>query len=240
MGIDTVVLVTGSSQGIGRAIAEGFAGKQWQVILNSRSDNEKIHSVRDTIVKAGGKAEIATGDVSKEEDVNTIVKNIFDQWGRIDVLINNAGLIHEDLISSVSDEKWDRILDANVKGVFLCTKAVSRYMVKAQSGSIINISSIQGVRGGNGTSAYAASKGGVISFTKSAARELGKRGITVNAVLPGYQATGMENKSYENRAKEMSVLGTTTAMQELVEFVIFLSQVNSVSGQVFNWDSRII
>lgn len=235
-----LILVTGSSQGIGRAIAEGFAKEQWQVILNSRKNDEKIQSVRDTIVKAGGNAEIVTGDVSKEKDVHTAIKNIIEQFGRIDVLINNAGLIHENLLPNVSDETWDAMINANLKGLFFCTKAVSRYMMKARSGSIINISSIQGIRGGNGTSAYAASKGGVISFTKSAAWELGKRGITVNAVLPGYQATGMQNKKYEEWAKEMSVLVTTTDMDELVRFIILLVQMKTVSGQVFNWDSRII
>lgn len=240
MGVEKVVFITGSSQGIGRALAEGFAREQWQVILNSRKNDQKIQSVRDTIVKTGGKAAIAAGDVSKEQDVSAIIKNIIEQFGRIDVLINNAALIHEDLIPNVSDETWERMLNVNLKGLFFCTKAVSRYMMKARSGAIVNISSIQGIRGGKGTSAYAASKGGVISFTKSAAWELGKRGITVNAVLPGYQATGMENEKYEEWAKEMSVLATTTDMHELVRFIILLVHMKTVSGQVFNWDSRII
>lgn len=240
MKTEKVVFITGSSQGIGRALAEGFAGEGWQVIVNGRRNDNKIQAVRDTITAAGGKAVIAAGDVSNEKDVQRIVKETIEQFGRVDVLINNAARIHEDLMPQVSDNTWDTILAVNLKGLFLCTKAVSRHMMKARSGSIINISSIQGVRGGRGTAAYAASKGGVISFTKSAALELGKRGITVNAVLPGYQATGMENKKYEEWAKGMSVLGTTTAMDELVRFIIMLVRMKTVSGQVFNWDSRII
>lgn len=235
-----LVFITGSSQGIGQVLAESFAREQYQVIINCRSDSQKVREVQQKIINAGGAAEIVVGDISKESDVTGMFKKIIEQFGKIDVLINNAAIIHEDLIMNVSDEKWENVLNANLKGMFLCVKAVSRHMMKARQGSIINIGSIQGVRGGKGTAAYAASKGGVISFTKSAAWELGKRGITVNAVLPGYQATGMENEQYEKWAKEMSVLNNTTDMKELMQFIIFLSTMKTISGQVFNWDSRII
>lgn len=240
MGIKKVVLVTGSSQGIGEAISEQFGAAGWQVALNGRTESDKLHAVKEKLSKKNIPVMVVPGDVGNAANVEHMVKSVIERWGRIDSLICNAGSIHEGFIGKVSDREWDHVTATNLKGVFLCTKAVSKHMITMRAGSIVIIGSIQGVRGGYATAAYAASKGGVAAFTRSVARELGKRCITVNTVLPGYQVTGMENKQYEESAKKESTLNTTTDINELSRFVVFLAGIRSVSGQVFNWDSRII
>lgn len=239
-GGNKVVLVTGSSKGIGRTIAEEFGKDGWQVALNGRSETNDLKETCAAINKTGSTANVFPGDVGIKKEVDSIVEDVINKWGKIDVLINNAGIIHENLLINTDEETWDRVINTNLKGIFLCTKAVSRPMMKVRTGSVISIGSIQGLRGGYGTAAYASSKGGLISFTKSAAQELGKRGITVNAVFPGYQKTGMENDAYDKDARQESVLGVTTDLQEVVTFIVMLAQMKSVSGQVFNWDSRIL
>ena len=243
-----VVLVTGASRGIGKAISLEFAKEKYSVVINYRNDEKQAKEVVDSIVNSGGEAFPVKADVSLSVEVNNMVNETLNKYGGIDVLVNNAGIIEDSLIINMDEEKWDKVINTNLKGVFLCCKYVSKSMIKNKKGSIINISSISGVRGNFGQSNYSASKAGIIGLTKSLAKELGRYNICVNAVLPGYHMTGLTVDSEKHaktyspgiRAKEESVLKNFTDLNEVAEFIVFLAGLKSVSGQVFNIDSRVI
>ncbi|MBD3270924.1 MAG: SDR family NAD(P)-dependent oxidoreductase [Elusimicrobia bacterium] len=238
--MNKVVFVSGSSRGIGKSIASGFARNGWQVGINGATGTDRLKATYDEINNSKDCVISLPGDVSNKEQVEQIYEKLIKSWGRIDCLVLNAGVIHECFLGKLTDTEWNRNIAVNLSGVFLCLKTFSRAFIKQRFGSIIIIGSIQGVRGGYGTAAYAASKGGVISLMLSAAAELGRRNITVNVVFPGYHATGMENKAYEQKALQESVISQTTDINELVQFVTMLAEMKTVSGQVFNWDSRMI
>ncbi len=187
---DKVVVVTGSTRGIGREIATNFAHEGAQVIIMGRNEG-LAHQVRDEIVGQGLKADSFACDVTNLENVTEIINKILDKYRGIDILINNAGITKDNLLLRMSESDWDDVINVNLKGVFNCTKIVAKVMLKAKQGKIINISSIIGISGNIGQANYAASKAGMIGFTKSVALELASRGITVNAVAPGYIETDM-------------------------------------------------
>lgn len=186
-----VALVTGASRGIGRAIALKLAAEGAKVAINFAGNIAKAEEVKTAVESSGGEAMLVQGDVSDFEKVNEIVEKVVDTWGRLDILINNAGITRDNLMLKMSESDFDSVIATNLKGVFNCTKAVTRLMMKQHSGRIVNMSSVVGLMGNAGQANYAAAKAGIIGFTKSVAKEFAPRGITVNAVAPGFIETDM-------------------------------------------------
>ena len=186
-----IVLVTGAGRGIGASIAKRFASEGAEVIVNYSGNDEAAQKTVDEITATGGQAQKYKCSVNDSESVKVMIDEIIKEFGRIDILVNNAGITKDGLMLRMTDEDFDRVIDVNLKGTFNCTKYVSKYMLKQKSGKIINISSVVGLSGNAGQVNYSASKAGIIGITKSAAKELSSRGITVNAVAPGYVDTDM-------------------------------------------------
>lgn len=189
-----VALVTGASRGIGREIAMELAREGCNVVVNYAGSEAKAHAVVDEIKALGRDAVAYQCNVSESEAVQAMVKETVGRFGRIDILVNNAGVTRDNLLMRMKEQEWDDVININLKGVFLCTKAVTRQMMKQRSGRIINISSIVGVSGNAGQANYVAAKSGVIGLTKTSARELAPRGITVNAIAPGFISTDMTDE----------------------------------------------
>ncbi|MGL5921632.1 3-oxoacyl-ACP reductase family protein, partial [Chroococcidiopsis sp.] len=186
-----VAIVTGASRGIGRAIALSLAAEGANVVVNYASSSSAAKEVVEEIEAAGGSAIAIPADVSDAAQVDTLVNAVVDKWKRIDVLVNNAGITRDTLLLRMKPEDWQAVIDLNLTGVFLCTKAVSKIMLKQRSGRIINIASVAGQMGNPGQANYSAAKAGAIGFTKTVAKELASRGIIVNAVAPGFITTDM-------------------------------------------------
>lgn len=233
-----VALVTGASQGIGRACALALAKAGAQIALAARQE-EKIAAVAKEIEAAGGQAAAFRMDVSNEEDVKSAVKAALERFGKIDILVNNAGITKDTLLLRMKRADWDSVLQTNLTGAYLCTQAVSSAMLRQRWGRIINITSVFGETGQAGQANYAASKAGLIGFTKAIARELASRNITVNAVAPGYIETAMtEGLSAELKAKvnEMIPLGRAGTDAEVAHAVVFLASEEAayITGHVLN------
>lgn len=188
---DKVALVTGGSRGIGREIVVCLAGLGARVIINYRENREAAQGVLEQVLNGNGRAELSPFDVARQDQVDEAVKKVVDQHEKIDILVNNAGITIDGLLLRQRAPDWDRIIDVNLRGVFHCTRAASRKMIRQRYGRIINLTSVAGQMGNVGQSVYAASKAGIVGFTKSMARELAPRGITVNAVAPGFIETEM-------------------------------------------------
>lgn len=186
-----VAVVTGASGGIGRAIAAALAAQGAAVVVNYARNAQAAEELVQSLTEAGGQAMAVQADISTGEGAETLVKAAIERFGKVDILVNNAGITRDTLLMRMKEEDWDAVLDTNLKGVFLCTKAVSRPMMKARYGRIINIGSISGLLGVPGQANYSAAKAGLIGLTRSVARELGSRHITVNAVVPGAIDAGM-------------------------------------------------
>ncbi|MFG6496824.1 3-oxoacyl-[acyl-carrier-protein] reductase [Fictibacillus sp. UD] len=197
------VLVTGASRGIGRAIALYFARKGAKVAVNYSGSEAKANEVVEEIKANGGTAFAIKADISSSDDVTNMVKTVVSEFGSLDVLVNNAGITRDNLLMRMKEEDWDAVINTNLKGVFLTTKAVTRQMMKQRQGRIINIASIVGVSGNAGQANYVAAKAGVIGLTKTAAKELSSRGITVNAIAPGFIETDMTGKLEEGIKEDM-------------------------------------
>lgn len=237
-------LVTGGSRGIGRAIALRLASEGARVAINFAGNLVKAEEVKQMIESAGGEAMLVQCDVSKFDAVEQMIKTIADQWKTIDILVNNAGITRDGLLMRMKPEDFDAVVDTNLKGVFNCTKAVSRLMIKQRSGRIINMSSIVGLNGNVGQTNYAAAKAGVIGFTKAAAKEFAPRGITVNAIAPGFIETDMTSAMTEE-AKASTVeaipLGKIGAPEDVANAVAFLAsdQASYITGQVLAIDGGL-
>jgi 3-oxoacyl-[acyl-carrier protein] reductase len=234
-----LALVTGGSRGIGAAIARDLAAAGARVIVSYQTRRDAADKVVAEIVAAGGAAEATAFDVADASAVDTAFRDVAARLGNVDILINNAGVSADGLIVRTSEEAWDRVLDVNLKGVFNCTKAVTRGMMRARAGRIINISSVVGFMGNTGQSTYAAAKAGVIGFTKAAARELASRDITVNAVAPGLIATDML-ESMPAAARDMVLalvpLGRPGTPEDVAAAVTFLAGPGGayITGQVIH------
>ena len=239
-----VALVTGASRGIGREIALGLSKKGVNVAITYNSNASKAEEVVEELKKNGVKAIAIKGDSSVEEDVLSIVKTVEEELGTIDILVNNAGITRDNLLIKMKSEDWDQVINVNLKGVYLCTKAVARGMMKKRYGKIINIASIVGTNGNAGQGNYAASKAGVIGFTKSMAKEFASRGIRVNAIAPGFIQTDMTDVLKEEIKEELiksiplKSLGTPKDISNLVNFLAS-QESDYITGQVIKIDGGL-
>ncbi|MCK4532376.1 3-oxoacyl-[acyl-carrier-protein] reductase [bacterium] len=237
---DKVVLVTGAGGGIGASIALKFSQSGAKVVVADVIEEFSLNTVS-RIMEQGGEALAVTVDVSQISSVEEMVKKILDKFGKIDILINNAGITRDNLLLRMRDEEWDKVININLKGVFNCTKAVVRPMMKQRKGKIVNIASIVGIIGNAGQSNYAASKGGVISLTKTWAKEFASRNINVNAIAPGFIRTKMTDKLSEQireKINQQIPLKRFGEVEDVANLCVFLSsdEANYITGEVIKLD----
>lgn len=240
-----IALVTGGSRGIGRAIALDLAKHGAKVAVNYAGSEAKANETVEMIKAAGGEAFSVKADVSDSEAVKDMLKEVTDRFGRIDILVNNAGITRDNLLMRMKEDEWNDVINTNLKGVFLCTKAVTRQMMKQRAGRIINIASIVGVSGNAGQANYVAAKAGVIGLTKSTAKELSSRNITVNAVAPGFITTEMTDKLEDSIKDDMLKqipLGKLGDPQDVADIVTFLASEKSryMTGQTLHVDGGMV
>lgn len=236
-----IALVTGASRGIGRQIALTLAQEGAHVIINYNGSEAKAQEVKDTIEQQGGKASLYQCNVSDFTACEEMMKQLIKEYGRIDILVNNAGITRDNLIMKMKEEDFDAVLNINLKGTFNTIRHVSRQMLKQRSGKIINISSVSGILGNAGQANYAASKAGVIGLTKTMARELASRGITVNAVAPGFVDTDMTevlSEDIKQAACQQIPLGRFGKPQDIANMVAYLAseKADYITGQVISVD----
>lgn len=240
-----VAIVTGGSRGIGRAISLELANTGRRVAIVYKSNKEKALETLKEIESLGGDGDIFQADVTKWTDVEEVVKGVLTKWGRIDILINNAGITRDKLLIKMDEEDWDEVLDTDLKGAFICTRLIARHMIKNKDGRIVNIASVIGEIGNIGQSNYSAAKAGLIGFTKACARELSRWNITVNAVAPGYIDTEMTRVLDEDVKKEYLSripLGRFGKAEEVAKLVLFLvsEDASYITGQVINIDGGLV
>lgn len=236
-----VALVTGASRGIGRAIAVQLAGDGFQVVVNYHSNEEKAREVVEEIKSRGGEATAIAADVADSEAASRLVKDTAGCYGRIDVLVNNAGINQDQLLLRISDADWEKILTTNLNSAFYCSRAAIKLMLRQRYGRIISISSVVGINGNAGQVHYAASKAGLIGMARSIAREYGSRGINANIVAPGYIASDMTsdlNEEIQQKMLEGIAVGRLGTPQDVAGVVAFLvsNQADYLSGQVIRVD----
>ena len=240
------VLITGGSRGIGKAVAIKFAEKGNQIIINYVSEKTDTEKLKNELLEAGAKdVLLIKADVSNSEDVKNMVKESIEKFEKIDILVNNAGITKDNLLMRMSEEVFDKVIQINLKGTYLVTKEVTKYMMKKRSGSIVNLASVVGVAGNAGQCNYAASKAGIIGFTKSIAKELASRNIRANAVAPGFIETDMTNVLKEEIKENINSqipLRRMGSAKEVAELVYFLGEDASsyITGQVINVDGGMI
>lgn len=240
-----VALVTGASRGIGRATALALAKAGADVVVNYAGSTEKANEVVEEIKSLGREAISYQCNVSDSDAVQTMVKDTIAKFGKLDILVNNAGITRDNLLMRMKENEWDDVIDTNLKGVFLCTKAVTRQMMKQRSGRIINLASIVGVIGNPGQANYVAAKAGVIGLTKSTARELASRGITVNAVAPGFITTDMTDQLTDEQKEAMLQqipLAAFGQASDIASTVLFLASddANYITGQTIHVDGGMV
>ena len=236
-----IAVVTGAGRGIGRSVALALAAEGATVIVNYNGSRERAEEVVGEIEKNGGKAEAIQCDVSNFEQAKEFYAGVVKNYGQIDILVNNAGITRDKLIMAMTDEDFDQVIQTNLVGTFNGIKFVTRPMMKKRSGRIINISSVSGVVGNAGQANYSASKAGVIGLTKATAKELASRGITVNAVAPGFIATDMTDAlpdAVRDEAKKMIPLGSFGLPEDVADAVVFLAsdRAKYITGQVISVD----
>ena len=236
-----IALVTGAGRGIGRAIAIALAKEGAEVVINYNGSEERAKEVKQTIEENGGKASIYKCNVSDFTACEAMIKDIVKEYGHLDILVNNAGITKDGLIMKMKEEDFDSVLNVNLKGTFNTIRHSARQMLKQRSGKIINISSVSGILGNVGQANYAASKAGVIGLTKTMARELGSRGITVNAIAPGFVDTEMtevlSEEIRENACKQI-ILGRFGKPEDIANTAVFLAsdKADYITGQIISVD----
>lgn len=240
-----IAVITGASRGIGKAIAERFASAGAFVIINYNGSKEDAQEVKREILEHGGNAEIMQCNVADFAACETFIKQIVDRYGRIDVLVNNAGITKDGLLMRMSEEAFDDVIATNLKGAFHCIRFASRYMMKQRQGRIINMSSVVGVAGNVGQANYAASKAGLIGLTKSTAKELASRNITVNAIAPGFIQTEMTeilSDAVKEETKAKIPLGTFGSPEDVANAAAFLAseEAGYITGQVLHVDGGMV
>ncbi len=239
----STVLVTGASRGIGKAIAISLGSEGAEVVINYANSPSKAEEVVSQIKSSGGSAYSIQANISDESSVNDLIKTVLEKSGKIDVLVNNAGITRDGLLMRMKSEDWLSVIQLNLSGVFFCTKAVSRSMLKQKQGRIINITSVVGLIGNAGQANYAAAKSGVIGLTKSAAKEFASRGITVNAVAPGFIETDMTKNLNTDEIISNIPLGTLGKPEDIAGTVRFLAADPAaayITGQVIQVDGGMV
>ncbi|SDQ61505.1 3-oxoacyl-[acyl-carrier-protein] reductase [Virgibacillus salinus] len=238
-------LVTGASRGIGRSIALELAKQGANVAVNYSGSEEKAQSVVDEIKQLGVKSFKVQADVANEENAKAMVKEVVSQFGSLDILVNNAGITRDNLIMRMKEDEFDQVINTNLKGVFQCTKAVSRQMMKQKAGRIVNVASIVGVSGNPGQANYVAAKAGVIGLTKSTAKEFASRNILVNAVAPGFISTDMTNELTDEQKESMLAMVPLAKLgepEDVAKVVRFLTSddANYITGQTIHIDGGMV
>ncbi len=241
---DQVAIVTGAGRGIGRVIALTLADQGANVVVNDVVA-ELAEAVVTEIEQSGHQALAFVANITDEDQVSDMVQAALDKWGQVDILVNNAGITRDSLLVRMKEQDWDAVLQVNLKGTFLCSKAVARPMMKARRGRIINIASVVGLMGNPGQANYSASKGGVIALTKTTARELAGRGITCNAIAPGFIETPMTQQLPEEarqRLLQQVPLGRPGTPEDVAQAVAFLAGPDGayITGQVLNVDGGMV
>lgn len=241
----SVAIVTGAGRGIGRAIALELARAGAQVVVNYAGHSDQAQKTVEMIEDLGGQAIAVQADVSQASDVDRLVKTTVETYGKVDILVNNAGITRDNLLLRMKEADWDAVLNTNLKGVFLSSKAVSKSMMKQRSGVIVNISSVVGVSGNAGQANYAAAKAGIIGFSKSMAKELASRGIRVNVVAPGYISTDMTESLPEEVREQIQngiPLGRIGTPEEVAQTVLFLASpaASYITGQILAVDGGML
>ena len=240
---EQVAVVTGASRGIGRAIAQELAKLGASVVVNYASSSKAAEDLVAEITEAGGSAIALQADVSKAEEVDRLISAVLEKFNKIDILVNNAGITRDTLLLRMKPEDWQAVINLNLTGVFLCTRAVSKGMLKKRSGRIINIASVAGQMGNPVQANYSAAKAGVIGLTKTLAKEFASRGITVNAVSPGFIETDMTSELQSEEILKAIPLGRYGKPEEIAGMVRFLAADNAaayITGQVFNVDGGMV
>ena len=239
------VFVTGASRGIGKEVALKFANNGYNVVMNYVSSKTNVEELKEEFESKGVKTLIMQADVTDKEAIEQLVKKAIEEFGNIDVLVNNAGITKDNLLMRMSEEEFDKVIEVNLKGTYIVTKAVTKYMMKKRKGSIINLSSVVGVVGNAGQCNYSASKAGIIGFTKSVAKELSSRNIRANAVAPGFIETDMtsvlSDEVKENIYNQIPLKRMGTA-KEVANLIYFLGSNESayITGQVINVDGGMV
>lgn len=240
---EKVIVVTGASGGRGQTLIKAIAKEGAFVVINYKNSYLEAQYLKDKVIEYGSKCLVVQGDVSNISDVINLYKLTIEKFGKVDILINNAGIIDDAKISEMSYEKWIDVIDTNLTGTFNCCKIFSESMIHQKKGKIINIASIKGQNGSAEQVNYSASKSGVIGLTKALAKELGEYNISVNAICPGYIRTNLNKDNYTKylKAIDESCLGIEKCEQDLISFILLFSsdKISSVSGRIFNLDSRI-
>ena len=240
-----VAVVTGGGRGIGRAIAVRLAQEGANVAVVYRSNDDAAQETAKLVRKADVECEVFKGDVASQEDIETVFKGINEKFGRMDILVNNAGVTRDNIMMRMKEEEFDEVLRTNLKGTYLCTKAVLRSMVRARWGRIVNVTSVVGLIGNAGQANYAASKAGIIGFTKSVAREVAQRNITANAIAPGYvetELTGVLSEEIKEQIRAQIPVGRIGEPEEIAEVVAFLAGEGAgyLTGQTIAVDGGMV
>ncbi len=240
-----VAIVTGSGRGIGRAVALALARDGARLVINDVGDPAPAQAVVAEIEALGSSAVVVLGDISQSTEVSALVERTVEHFGQVDILVNNAGIARDNLLLRMSDSEWDQVLNINLKGAFLCTRAVLKYMLRQKWGRIINISSVVGIMGNAGQANYAAAKAGLLGLTRSAAKEMASRGITVNAVAPGFIDTGM-TRALADKVQQQALgqipVGRFGTPDDVAHAVAFLAAPESayITGQVVQVNGGLV
>ena len=245
MGEKKTVLVTGGSRGIGKEVALKYAENGYNIVINYVSSNTDVEELKKEFEQKGAEALILKADVTNTQEVENVVNKAIEKFGTIDVLVNNAGITKDNLLMRMTEEEFDKVININLKGTYVLTKAVIKYMMKKRCGSIINLSSVVGVAGNAGQCNYSASKAGIIGFTKSLAKELSSRNIRVNAVAPGFIQTDMTSvlsDSVKENINSQIPLKRMGSPREVANVIYFLGNDDSsyITGQVINVDGGMV
>ncbi|MFO8011473.1 MAG: 3-oxoacyl-[acyl-carrier-protein] reductase [Dehalococcoidia bacterium] len=240
-----VALVTGSSRGLGKAIAVKLGSLGSSVAVNYHSGREKAGETADEIRNVGGRSMLLKADVADSGEVKSMIREVVKEWGRVDILVNNAGIVKDNLLPRMPDSAWDEVINTNLRGPYLCTKFALRTMMEQSWGRIINIASLAGIVGNQGQTNYSAAKGGLIAFTRSTAKEVGSRNITVNAIAPGFIVSDMtDNLSDELKSAILNriPLGRFGRAEDIAELAAFLSSERAgyITAQVISVDGGVI